>query len=237
MKQLSFACKLLIILSLVLFTNRSASHAQFADPAISNVYLPLVSVPSPPVQIAEAGLTSMISGQYFLRGDVTAIADHPVYDVAIEARLYDDYNNLLTTATGTTVLTATLPGQLNPFNVITTYLRSDSPYVGRWEAEITGWSLDSDRTYLPATVVSIRTEVHAPYFTVVYVEVRNDNTQTVYDVRVVAWSLYQCVPIGSQSAAAVLAPGETAFFNTSLTCVDSDFIPTIKAAAQGYIVP
>jgi hypothetical protein len=81
------------------------------------------------------------------------------------------------------VLTATLPSQLNPFDIPTNYPDCHPlyPCVSRWEATITGWSLNSDRIYRPATTAITHIEDIGICMRV-DVEVRNDGAEPLMDV-------------------------------------------------------
>src|SRR6266566_4997067 len=111
-----FASCATLLLLMVLFapasSRASTRAASCAQPGC--VFLPIVLRP-PPIAVADLWDTRARDGSVRFGGFVVATGSQPVYDAIIEATLYDGNDQLISTWTGTTVLTATLPGQENPF--------------------------------------------------------------------------------------------------------------------------
>jgi hypothetical protein len=127
----------------------------------------------------------------------------------------------------TPALTATLPGQDNPFTF--------SLYLGKASAELGDLRLLRARPaaangpqYLPLTIVHI--EVAGSDVQGV---VRNDNSQAVSQARVVTAAPHSCPWRETVLGSRILAPGEQTAFNRSSFCLD----PQIYAAGQGLLSP
>jgi len=221
--------------TLMLLLNGSGFAASAAAdcPAPECVYLPLLSKPMP-VRVFETKRYLSREGTLRVTGEVVTTSDRPVYEVVVEVRVYDHAGHLLGSKPGVTALTATLPGQLNPFEVVTNV--DDDGSIGSYEAIPIHWSLDSEQVYRPVTAIITGTEA-MDSGTWVYAEARNDESEPLADVYAVVWSLYQndYSPVIAQPIAACLAPGETVAFNEYLYGVYG--ISTIKVAAQGVLSP
>jgi len=223
------------IVALALLLNGSGFSASAAADCTAPecVYLPLLSKPMP-VRVFETKRYLSREGTLRVTGEVVTTSDRPVYEVVVEVRVYDHAGHLLGSSRRATALTATLPGQLNPFDVTTNV--DDSWLIGSYEAIPIHWSLDSEQVYRSATAVITGAEVDYGG-TWVYAEARNDESQPLADVNAVVWSLDQndYSPMDPQPVDACLAPGETVAFTRFLYGVYD--ISTIKVAAQGVLSP
>ena len=185
-----------------------------------------------PVRVFETKRHLSRAGTLRVTGEVVTTSDRPVYEVALEVRVYDYSGHLLGSTPGVTALTATLPGQLNPFDVTTNV--DDDGWIGSYEVVITHWSMESEQVY--RQVAAVITGMEYIYSgTWVYAEARNDESQPLADVYAVVWSLNQndYSSMSPQPIAACLAPGETVAFTRFLYGAYSTF----KVAAQGVLSP
>jgi hypothetical protein len=226
-------CTLLV--ALLCATSGRAAPAQSGCSQPACIYLPAVFVP-PPAHVTEVYFTRDRSGNILAQGEVINTTANPLYDVVVEARLYDETNQLIRTVSGTTVLSATLPGQVSPFNFYTGLSIGEPPYAARIEASIIEWNESSPQTYRPATVVQVRTETDIPDVSVkVYADIRNDESVSLTNVRVVAWSFPQNgrnIPV---TVPGQLMPGATTTITTWVTYgYDNN---AIKIVAQGIAAP
>jgi hypothetical protein len=197
------------------------------------VYLPIVSKP-PPVYIAAVAPASYRDGTLAVQGEVVNFTNTPVYDVMIEGRFYDANGQLRYTVTGTTILTATLRGQLNPFE-LTAGRASSYPTPFRSEARIISWRQGSDEGYRPATVISIRTQPsYISAILDIYIDIRNDEGTPLTEVRVSAWSLGQSSGFTSVTLDDPLMPGETRTVRSFIAYCTPEC--PINVAAQGRAV-
>jgi hypothetical protein len=106
-------CALLV--ALLCASSSRAAPAQLGCSQPNCIYLPAVFVP-PPAHVTAVYFTRDRPGNILAQGEVINTTANPLYDVVVEARLYDETNQLIRTISGTTVLSATLPGQVSPFN-------------------------------------------------------------------------------------------------------------------------
>ena len=228
-----YICGFIVALALLLNDSGFAASAAVDCPTSDCVYLPLLSKPLP-VRVFETEHHRSCDEALRVTGEVITTSDRPVYEVIVEVRVYDHAGHLLGSKPGVTALTATLPGQLNPFEVVTNV--DDDGSIGSYEAIPIHWSLDSEQVYRPVTAIITGTEA-MDSGTWVYAEARNDESEPLADVYAVVWSLYQndYSPVIAQPIAACLAPGETVAFNEYLYGVYG--ISTIKVAAQGVLSP
>jgi len=224
----------LFIVALALLLNGSGFAASAAAdcPAPECVYLPLLSKPLP-VRVFETEEHNSRWDTLLVTGEVVTTSDRPVYEVVVEVQVYDHAGHLLGSSRRATALTATLPGQLNPFDVTTNV--DNNWLIASYEAIPIHWSLESEQVYRPVTAVITDTEGTPSYGTWVYAEARNDESQPLADVYAVVWSLNQndYSSMSPQPIAACLVPGETVAFTRFLYGAYSTF----KVAAQGVLSP
>jgi hypothetical protein len=148
----------LFIVALVILLNGSGFAASAAAdcPAPECVYLPLLSKPLP-VRVFETEHFRSRMETLRVTGEVVTTSDRPVYEVVVEVRVYDHAGGLLGSSRRATALTATLPGQLNPFDVTTNV--EDDGSIGSYEAIPIQWSMESELVYRPVAAVITGTEV------------------------------------------------------------------------------
>jgi len=234
--RLRLSCIYVFIAATVIFLNGSGFAASAAAdcPAPECVYLPLLSNPMP-VRVFETERHNSRVETLRVTGEVITTSDRPVYEVALEVRVYDYSGHLLGSTPGVTALTATLPGQLNPFDVTTNV--DDDGWIGSYEVVITHWSMESEQVY--RQVAAVITGMEYIYSgTWVYAEARNDEIEPLADVSAVVWSLHQNQwGITPRSIADCLAPGETVAFTVFLRGVSGGNVATIKVTAQGVLSP
>jgi hypothetical protein len=194
------------------------------------VYLPLVGNPAP-VSIFESDRSCTRAFDLRFSGDVITEKNKPVYDVVVEIRHFDPSGQLIEVETGQTLLKATLPGQLNPFDIIS---RLDCSVETSYQLKIVDWSLESEQIYRNTTIASIRAEEHPFVGTEVTVEIRNDETRPLLDVKGIIWALDANV-YHSQNIADILNPGKTAVFSDFLYHAHNADL--LRVSAQGVLQP
>lgn len=232
-----FLTRLALALALLLAGSGTAGRAAPAEPPETvRAYLPVLPyAPAPPVEFVNLRFGRDRGGKCRFRGEIGTTSDRPVYEVQIEARVYDELDQLVGVWTGTPVLTATLPGQLNPFEIGTMANCLDPDSDKRGEAAITGWELVSPVAYTPLSA-EIFPKESPPENLVdrVTVRIENDGPVPLEDVEVLIWSLYQYEGIiHPQTLAEVMLPGEAITITESF--IYPVFLNTVHAAAQGVV--
>jgi hypothetical protein len=195
------------------------------------VYLPLVGNPAP-VSIFESRESCNRSSDLRFSGDVITVKDKPIYDVVVEVRNFDPSDQLIEVVTGPTLLKATLPGQLNPFDI---YSGLSCSIDNLYQLKIIDWSLESEQIYRNATIVSITYEEISFNLLEVTVEIRNDETRPLLDVKGVIWSLEDGNAYFPENITDILNSGEIATFSDFLYHANN--IDLIRVSAQGILQP
>ena len=222
-----------LILIFLLLINSDITGSQSICSNVSCLYLPFMNS-TPPIYITNINTLHAISGDLRVVGEVLTAMENPIFDVTIEVQVYDQFNQVIGTQTGSTVFTVTLPGQLNVFDIETDI--PDNGQISRTEVEITDWNLDVPENYVVATVALTDTTVEFGYGTHVYAEIRNDTGFSIRNVVASTWSLDQAYSIYSILVSDILSPGEVASFETFLYGVyDFSFQAPIRVVAQGII--
>lgn len=194
------------------------------------VYFPLVVKPVP-VRVVETTLTTTVMGGNRIVGDVTATVDEPVYNVQVEFRAFDAQGQLVDFGTTHTVFTATLPGQLNPFDLYG-HVRTSNP-VARTEVIVTGGSLSNYQTFAPLTLIDLQKDALE---STIRAKFRNDNPFPLTDVRAAAWSVYPTqFGISPDGIASSIAPGELITYTKYNMSDPGISIDKIRAVAQGIV--
>ena len=157
-----------------------------------------------------------------------------LYNVTIEAQVYDINGTFIYMITGSTIFTATLPNQLNMFDITIPEIEN---YDGSKTSEISmkSWSLIDDPKYLPLTVVITETMTDPGVGVQAFVEFRNDTPYPLAKVRGAVWTIYQSNPSHAYLIADYLLPGETITMTKYLYGADG-LASQLNYAAQGYIV-
>jgi hypothetical protein len=154
------------------------------------------------VYVVEKGYYAFYGVFVNIWGEVTA--SRPALDVVIEARVYDKATHeLVGSGSASPILTATLPGQANPFYLDTGLYSNDHPNTYDI-VTIASWTPMTETEYLPVTVVYTQT-TYDGYGGAVFARVRNDTGKTLSHVRGVAFSLESQNVINYGQP---LAPGE-----------------------------
>lgn len=204
------------------------------DPNQTQVFMPFIGNSIPLIVVHKHNFCSKTTS-FFVRGDITSLVDLAFYDVILEAKAYDGEGQLLGTLLGHPIITATLTGQLNPFEI---GFNANCADVVDSEVEVISWSRDSPLVYWPATLVYTSTVVSFGNGTWVTAEFRNDAGLPMQDVTGLAWSVHEKFSLGPlRHIADSLAPGETVTYIEFLDDVYGFAISTIEAAAQGVIEP
>jgi hypothetical protein len=210
---------------------RLGSDTPNVCPADACIYLPVLPyTPVPPVEIVEWELQRNYPGYCVARGEIGTTVGKPVYDVQIDVRIYDQNNQLAGIESGTPVFTATLPGQLNPFDIGTgVYCIYGEMHA---EVAISGWSLTSGINYAPLTVTLWPKGMPGELVDIATARIQNDGPVPLENVQALIWSLQQSDSIYAQKVADSIAPGEaitvTRGFGSWAVAAAS-----VRAAAQG----
>jgi len=200
----------LILLILVWIVGSSPVRAGASCPTTHCLYLPFVSSPAP-VYVTQIETFNWFGEVLRVTGEVMNIANYSVYEVEVEISAYDYSNQLVGTVSGPTVLTATLPGQLNLFGFVSDFPSGSYNLV----AEITNWTLTSTQVYVAPTIVM--TDVQIGFDTTsVQVEIQNENEFALTNVQGLVWSLDELSSPSPQLVTDYLAPGATATFTSTL---------------------
>lgn len=219
---------LMLAALMILPTEKGNARILASCPNLICLYFPFISRPMP-VVIVEALDSSTRASTYTAVGTVANLTNTPVYNVIIETRLYNASNQLLNTSSRATVFTATLPGQLNPYE-INTSIRFDQ--VARKEISITGFSLVSTQTFISPTVT------FTPPITQggVIGEIRNPTTATLTNLRIAVW--YSACNVIEGDIADNVSPGQIITFTRPGCASDQPPVwPQLKFAVQGVAVP
>jgi hypothetical protein len=167
-------------------------------------------------------------------GEVVATSDIPVYGVTIEASAYSELDpSLISISLGTTLFTATLPGQVNPFDFFMFDVK-DSLYRFN-EARIITWTLESELSYVELTTVMTVTQIDFGHGTYVDVQVRNDSGLPVKQIKAVVWAIGEGFLNYPRPVAGALAPGESAYFSEYVDGIYSKPEERIQTLAQGVV--
>ncbi len=235
MSRFQFLCCLLAMFMLLSLANHNAAtSAKVACSSPYCIYMPIATILQP-VYIADVIGSYDRSHKYFIKGDVTAIVGNQVTGVVLEAQVFD-LDQLLGTFTGTTELTATLLGQLNPFIIGTNISTYEHPLENlHQDIRAIEWNSDGSPAFAPLTVVMTQTEEYIPLGTTVTATFRNDESLPMTNVWGMAWSFCQENISDKELLAVDLAPGETISYTKYLSGVGGICIPEIRYTAQGQL--
>ena len=211
----------------------NAANAQAPCQSAHCQYLPLMHNPAP------VRITVVTEGPVFappphrVIGEVVATGDIPVYGVVIEATMYYGPDpSLISTSLGTTLFTATLPGQVNPIDF---YIYNVSSLYHFKSARIITWTLESELEYIELTTVMTITQIDFGHGTYVDVQVRNDSGLPVENVQAVVWAMGESYNNWLHPVADGLAPGESAYYSDYVANIFYKPEERIQALAQGVI--
>jgi hypothetical protein len=222
----------LIFLGLVLLVSSGSVRAGVTCPTASCQYLPIVSSPSP-VQVMQIEYFGWLGQTLRVKGEIANMTDISVYDVEVEISVYNYNQQLLGTISGATVLTATLPGQVNLFDLGTNFYPGD---VGNVSARITDWSLTNPQLYIAPTLVMTEVQYIFNGYTVAG-EIRNDTLIPITNVQGWSWTLDQLTHTGALPIVEVLQPGETASFGWTVNNYYTTPSPPVRIVVQGFAPP
>ena len=222
MRKLLFPIVILIIAATIFSSNGRAGRL-LDCPAEYCSYLPLIGNPAP-VVITEIYQWITRAGTYRFTGGVTA--NNPVNDVIIEVSFFDGgikYSEPV-------ILKASLPGQLNPFDIVTNVDYGTTPY----EISVIDWKPESQRKFRTVTIVSVSYSKDTAG-TLVTADLHNDETRPLLDIHGVIWGWDQIYGIEADHITDSLAPGETTTFSKYI--LGTHYIPYIHVSAQGILQP
>ena len=214
------------------------AHALTHVNCLSSVcrYLPFVDR-AKPATVAELTWTYERGGTWVAVGTVRNLnGDTPVYDVVVKVDFYGrSGTKLLETQLVTTTLTATLPGQLNPF---TSGISIFGEEVSDVSASIESYSLTSTKTIVPQTLTFTR----KPNPKDSIGTVRNSTPYTVTGVIVTLWlpASINCEQIETHDLPGILKPGQTITFTPYVCGLGGPAVlpsGAMLAAAQAAVVP
>ncbi len=226
------ALNVLLLLALMLSSGNSSVMANFLCPETYCLFLPYVGSPAP-VKITEFRISGTYEGYVRAVGNVMTTTADAVYNVNIEVRTFDEYNQLLATFSEPTILTTTFPTQVNPFDIV---VMVDSSQVAHTEVEIVNWSLTSSINYIIPTIIMTNT---VPIYDGIKVgtTIRNDTNQAITNVQGLAWALDSLYSLDLQTVTGYLAPGETFIFTDTIHGIGWPSITPVYVAVQGVTEP
>jgi hypothetical protein len=230
MKKTGLVWNYILLLTLLAFGRSHPPASQAAAGGAAVVYFPIVPV-SAPVEIVDAREYRTKDAKHRVIGEVTNTSDRPVYDVEVTVVFYDASDQVIGIETRPAALTAALPGQVNPFDIIT-----NVPSLGEltyYRISISRWSWQGDRVYRAAAAKVTDIVAICDAGTTVTVEVANDGSQPLADVVAVVWSGADL----KSRRIGTLSLGETVSFVTELYGVCQEDPSQINVAAQGAVAP
>jgi hypothetical protein len=165
------------------------------------VWLPLVRAPE---VVRFVGTPSIwVEGRSLLAdGEIVTTGGAPLYDVLLEARIFNAAGTLVQTIPITPALRMTSPTSSNPFLLQTT-LCCDA---ARAELSVRSWQASNAKAYVNVPVMAVRWTLGAGFA----VSVHNEHPVPVYDVMVV---VHHTLSQLYMHRFPVLAPGETAIYD------------------------
>jgi hypothetical protein len=197
------------------------------------VYLPVTSNP-PVVTINEIQSSFNKGGGGFTFGEVINNSNSPVYNVIVQVGFYNlpgvGYTN-------TTLLTATLPGQVNLFTI-----NHIAPHSFVSDSKVLSWDITPTVSYSNLTVVASHAYTvplddptgERDFYAVVTGTLRNDTSKTLKDMQIYVWNVAKTV--SNRQTTLPVAPGATVTFSAAL---GAEVLPTdtIRIVAQGVVSP
>lgn len=155
------------------------------------IYLPLVIRPIPIIVINSHFETVDKAGAIYIVGEIRNDIDLPIEDIFVRAKIYKD-NQFVQEVQQKAIISATLPGQLNIYDLYTGLIGGASvlPSI-RANIDVLTTTVDTSGVYRNLKIESITTsrlvEQGIPGTTVT-VTVRNTHAQALHNVRVRVWS-------------------------------------------------
>jgi hypothetical protein len=212
-------------------------------------YLPLIVKPVPIVVLSAWPVIFDRSQHVFVFGEIQNTTHLPITNIVLRTKIYL-FNELIRDIQHTTILPATLPGQINWYRVDAD--ASANPDNIRTEVEVLTSTINTSGQFRNLTIENIATglwkDIYVPGNTVT-VTIRNPYTQTIQNVNILVWtsdtqgSTLTVFPCGrdkcSDFVSAVL-PGQT--HTTTLNWRTSSFGEVvspnvIRVVAQGAMSP
>jgi hypothetical protein len=186
-------------------------------------------------------MPSLLSNQFGVLGELVNVGTKPVYNVKVRIRVETFTGDFTTFITGTTALTATLPGQTNTF-AAGIYVSGSGNILTPTNAMVVAYDETVPQTYKNATVVSTQSSA-TPFgvyeFLTISGTVRNDTGSPLNSLSIYAWTLDSDPPTyGFETSQPTLLPGETITFsiNPNATLDANDGVG-VKVVAQGIVSP
>ena len=229
--------RLWLVFVVVVCTGTTAASTPTACAEAHCVYLPLVSTPGL-ISISNVRLQGTRFPAIAILGEVNAVTSTPVYSVTLEVRIYDQEGQLVRTEEGRPALTATLPGQPNPFYFFSGFMDEDDYDYNNYDLRIKSASLTSPRSILPVMVDVASAECEGYSSFRVEGTLTNQNDKPLDDVRAVLWDSSLSYGLFPRQFAAHLEPFEAVPFSTSIpveNCGALGSVVSYKIAAQGVV--
>jgi hypothetical protein len=232
-----------MLLPLALLLILAAVPPARAQPAVSTIYLPIVARPALPFEVvvtAEIDSCAPPLGgcgypsYYYLRGYVRNLTAAPLYGIVLEVAEttipYDPDNpgsgGYTSAVRVTPVLTATLPGQINPFGY-TLVLGKASGALGAVTPLSYGGDSPDGLAYYPLTVVGWARAADGTLSGTL----RNDSGRSLTQLRAALFHSGVCEVQTAELSAASLAPGASAGFSAPYTCASGSYTIVGQGAA------
>lgn len=196
------------------------------------IYLPFVSGRSVSTTIAETLESGNRTGQYAVAG--TVAASTTVTNVTIQAKAFDTTGQTIGTSTGSTLLPAVIPGQLNPFAITVSGAQVGS--VAQNAINVLSDNPLNSQSYMSLTTSLVLGTTNYTG------TIRNTSTFTLTQVRYLFYSLRlffsDCQPV-IVFIASDLKPNQTYTFSSKY-CVDPFNFPpdyyNYRLIAQGVVI-
>ncbi len=216
--------------TVLLLQPHAFSNAAIACSEPQCVYLPIISN-SLVITINEIKGWGGKYGRSGAFGEVINNSNFPVYNVVVQAT-FIGLSGIPQSSTNTTFLTATLPGQANPFSIA-----SPDAYGALVASKVLSWDITPTISLSNLTVVTLSNYLepsNPPIYRPVTGTLRNDTNTTLKDIQLYVWNV-KSVGWDGQVISRV-SPGDTVTFSAAF----GQGVPptdTIHIVAQGVVSP
>ncbi len=221
----------------VLLQPHNAFDTSVLCPKPHCVYLPVMNNPIPVTAKALRTLGGGKFGSGPAFGEVVNNSYSPVYNVVVQVTFVNVLNLDVSSFTNTTLLTATFPGQVNPFIV-----SHKGGFVQISDTKVLSWDITPTVTLSNLTVVASHAYTvpyaapigYPTFYVIVTGTLRNDTGRTLKDGHIYVWNVNPA-SIDHKTISQV-APGAMVTFTAGLI---EGVLPTdtIHIVAQGVVSP
>lgn len=170
-------------------------------------YIPIVQR-QPPAQVSEIFVRSTRFGDVRIIGVVESLTSWPIHNVSVQVRGYDLDQQTIVTFTVTTIFTATLPDQVNVFD-----LNTGIQSLLDISAEVISWDDTGSVLYAPVSVIDVDTFPTA-IGQFITATLKNEQSQTLHDIVGLFWHETEWFGHELQLITDQLEPGEIYVYKT-----------------------